>query len=348
MANPFLVLGGIAVGIITAAFGVLAVPGWVAAAQDASAMNDVAQVSIAQAASLSKTGAAASAVAGLSGSGVEVSLGNTEKTLTAADPTGKHWLALSRSASGAYFARTSDAATIGEGKTVESAIENTGASISGAAGARVTGKNVPVPAKHALADILHTNLFENPDARSVTGFGEFWGAGGGAGTMQVVDAAWTESGKAVRFTRTRLAADPGRGNWGHFDLRPYRWMKPSTRYTVVWEFVGSGGYNVVGAVQGYPSPLQNVAGSPADPKPAGATPRRVWATFDMGPTIDPAWQAYVSNNMVVGEWIEFGNIDMYEGDYDPNRPFISGARNAGDLQTAWLGTPDASKTVAFR
>lgn len=28
MANPFLVLGGIAVGIITATFGILQVPGW--------------------------------------------------------------------------------------------------------------------------------------------------------------------------------------------------------------------------------------------------------------------------------------------------------------------------------
>lgn len=56
MANPFLVLGGIAVGIVTAAFGVLQVPGWVSSAQDASAKNDVAQVSILQSASLSQTG----------------------------------------------------------------------------------------------------------------------------------------------------------------------------------------------------------------------------------------------------------------------------------------------------
>ncbi|SDH51021.1 hypothetical protein [Microbacterium sp. 77mftsu3.1] len=62
MANPFLVLGGIAVGIITAAFGVLAVPGWVASAQDASAKNDIAQVTIGQAASLSATGFVKSAV----------------------------------------------------------------------------------------------------------------------------------------------------------------------------------------------------------------------------------------------------------------------------------------------
>ena len=58
MANPFLVLGGIAVGVVTAAFGILQVPGWVSSAQDASAKNDIAQVSILQSASLSQEGVA--------------------------------------------------------------------------------------------------------------------------------------------------------------------------------------------------------------------------------------------------------------------------------------------------
>lgn len=49
MANPFLVLGGIAVGVVTAAFGVLQVPGWVASAQDAAAINDLANIRDSQA-----------------------------------------------------------------------------------------------------------------------------------------------------------------------------------------------------------------------------------------------------------------------------------------------------------
>ena len=69
MANPFLVLGGIAVGIITATFGVLAVPGWVASAQDASAKNDISQISIGQAASLSTTGYVKDTVANINGDG---------------------------------------------------------------------------------------------------------------------------------------------------------------------------------------------------------------------------------------------------------------------------------------
>lgn len=83
MANPFLVLGGIAVGIITAAFGILQVPGWVASAQDASAINDVAQVSILQSASLSQTGFAQESMADAEAN--EAKLG--VKVSTQAEPT---------------------------------------------------------------------------------------------------------------------------------------------------------------------------------------------------------------------------------------------------------------------
>src|SRR5690606_11148725 len=56
MANPFLVIGGIAVGVATAAFGILSVPGWISAAQDAAAINDMSNIRIAQAKLLSQNG----------------------------------------------------------------------------------------------------------------------------------------------------------------------------------------------------------------------------------------------------------------------------------------------------
>ncbi len=57
MANPFLVLGGIAISVITAAFGVLSVPGWVNSAHNASAQNDVGTISLAEAAAVTTVGA---------------------------------------------------------------------------------------------------------------------------------------------------------------------------------------------------------------------------------------------------------------------------------------------------
>lgn len=56
MANPFLVLGGIAVGVVTAAFGVLQVSGWVDSAHDASAINDLANLREAQSLYMSTKG----------------------------------------------------------------------------------------------------------------------------------------------------------------------------------------------------------------------------------------------------------------------------------------------------
>jgi acid stress-induced BolA-like protein IbaG/YrbA len=106
MANPFLVLGGIAVGIVTAGFGILQVPGWIGSAQDASAQNDLAQVSIGQAAALSVNGAAKTSVAGLNADtkvGVQVSTSNQGMLQTSGD--GKHYGVIVVSESGNVFAR---------------------------------------------------------------------------------------------------------------------------------------------------------------------------------------------------------------------------------------------------
>ncbi|CAN3702021.1 hypothetical protein MMX123_02026 [Microbacterium sp. MM2322] len=56
MAHLFLVLGGIAIGLVTAGVGVVTIPGWVASAQDASAVNDPSNVKGAQSATASSIG----------------------------------------------------------------------------------------------------------------------------------------------------------------------------------------------------------------------------------------------------------------------------------------------------
>lgn len=109
MANPFLVLGGIAVGIVTAAFGILQVPGWVSSAQDASAKNDIAQVSILQSASLSQTGEA-QALAGVTNPpdtlGVDVSTKASGAKLDVQVTTDKkHYSVVVESDSGKAFSR---------------------------------------------------------------------------------------------------------------------------------------------------------------------------------------------------------------------------------------------------
>lgn len=121
MANPFLVLGGIAVGIITAAAGVLAVPGWVASAQDASAVHDLDQVKNAQAAA--STGGSFvtdKELAALPGLSLTRSAGVA--TCTTRSEDGKEWAAVSKSPSGRYFA-TLQGQAMGSGPTQEAAVD---------------------------------------------------------------------------------------------------------------------------------------------------------------------------------------------------------------------------------
>lgn len=120
MANPFLVLGGVAVGVITAGIGVLAVPGWVAAAQDSVAVNDLASIRGAQTALETTEGAFSGDIADLQSgtSGTAVKLGAKLNKLAASD---EGWCATVESASGAYFASGSVNGVIGKGETPENA-----------------------------------------------------------------------------------------------------------------------------------------------------------------------------------------------------------------------------------
>jgi hypothetical protein len=134
MANPFLVLGGIAIGIITAAFGVLAVPGWVASAQDASATNDISQVTIGQAASLSTTGQAKATVAAINSDakvGVKITTDNEPTITVSAD--GKHYAVVVVSKSGKAFFRV-DSGKIEERATAALATTDAATALTAAAG----------------------------------------------------------------------------------------------------------------------------------------------------------------------------------------------------------------------
>ncbi|SDH47028.1 hypothetical protein [Microbacterium sp. 77mftsu3.1] len=162
MANPFLVLGGIAVGIITAAFGVIAVPGWVASAQDASATNDVSQVSLVQAALSAESGRYAASITALeTAPATRVTVASAQNIATATDRTGKHSITVARSDSGRYFARLSGKAAIATGATAEAAVASAGTTVTGG----VTAEGVTIPPLGP--GIVARNLFKNPTATSL-------------------------------------------------------------------------------------------------------------------------------------------------------------------------------------
>jgi len=130
MANPFLVLGGVAVGVITAGVGVLQVPGWIASAQDASAKNDIEQVTIAEAAAMTVNGEYEASIADLNaaGTGTKVTQSNGVEVEIAVD--GDSYIVVTKSASGKFFARI-DGGKIGSGDSVADAVADTGETFSG-------------------------------------------------------------------------------------------------------------------------------------------------------------------------------------------------------------------------
>jgi hypothetical protein len=111
-------LGGIAVGIAAATFGVLAVPGWVSSAQDAAAVRDLSQIREAQTIASDVYGAYVDSLEDFTGEewGSEVSL-SSGVTLIDLDAFPNSWCATVKSESGTYFATSSDTVDIASGES---------------------------------------------------------------------------------------------------------------------------------------------------------------------------------------------------------------------------------------
>lgn len=129
MANPFLVLGGIAVGIVVASMGVLQVPGWVKSAQDASAINDLASAVIGEAAAGSQglgymNGAELGANAHKIGASFNLSGG--VKVCITRNTAATAFAAVALSPSGAFFARTADSTKAKEAASASAALTAAG------------------------------------------------------------------------------------------------------------------------------------------------------------------------------------------------------------------------------
>lgn len=124
MANPFLVLGGVAVGIITAGIGVLAVPGWINSANDSAAMNDLGNIRAAESAAILQIGEFTDDFAVLRSGELGVKFQKSEGvTLIGLEAdTNESWCAAVQSKSGKFFAASNVQAAIATGPGAESAM----------------------------------------------------------------------------------------------------------------------------------------------------------------------------------------------------------------------------------
>lgn len=185
-----------------------------------------------------------------------------------------------------------------------------------------------------------TNHFRNPGARNGNdGFGVYWGADGATGVTEIADADWTTSGKCYRTTYTNV----GQGN-GHTDLRPGAWAKENTRYTFVYKRRSSVAGNL-SAPWVYPSAGTSVVArhtTTATYLQAGEVDV-AWITVDFISGWNPGWQIYFRHNAFTnGQYLEIGDVVMYEGDYNPALCNYFDGNTPG---WRWSGTPYASTSI---
>ncbi len=124
MANPFLALGAVAAVAVGAAVGFIAVPGWVAQAQDSLAIGDLGAIRDAQSAYYDIKGEWALDLPTLAadpewGTAVELSQGVTLRM----DVTAKGWCAATRSESGKFFGTSTNHLAIKDGASEEDVLE---------------------------------------------------------------------------------------------------------------------------------------------------------------------------------------------------------------------------------
>lgn len=134
MANPFLVLGGVVLGIVTAGFGIAQVPGWIGAAQDGAAQNDVDQVKMAQASSITLTGRPLASISALNTAATGVTIQQSTGVKVGISINNSDYVVVTQSASGKYFASI-NGGKIGSGTTIALAVT--------AAGTLPTGLTAP-------------------------------------------------------------------------------------------------------------------------------------------------------------------------------------------------------------
>ena len=137
MANPFLVLGGVAASVVLAGVGILSVPGWVNAANDFAVIHDLSQVSDVQAASASKTGNYAKTVAELEDGvvdgeaiGANIQRSSAVPLAMSVNEEMTEWCAIGLSKSGLFWARSDSAPDSYSDLSVTEAMTDAGCDLS--------------------------------------------------------------------------------------------------------------------------------------------------------------------------------------------------------------------------
>ena len=195
---------------------------------------------------------------------------------------------------------------------------------------------------------VRRNLFTNPGAA----FSLWQGFGAYAGTknavsLSVSDSSWSLSGKVVRRTWTTVAS-PSSGDISVTCAPEYAGVLPSTIYTVVFKTTTDGTVSI-GTPSLYDNTVKTVThiarSREVDAKPLAGKVITDWITFTTPETMNGLRVKMIIWNKTAGCWVEQSEVDIYPGEYQPNRQWFSGSYSPDpDLTPVWIGTANASQS----
>jgi hypothetical protein len=327
--DPILIIAGIAITLILLVGGSFAISGFIANANNLNAKGDLDRVATAQAAFLAANDRYGNLAIGPNVSGASNELaesaigftptaGNSIKVRTS--PSG--WTAVTKSASGDIFLRTSQSTQVHQ-----------------------LGTDADNP-QYGAAQEDTRNLYRNPDAATSTDM-NYW-ANASTVTTSNPAVSWSTNGRALRATYTTVGATFG---------GPTPYLGGSyvlgEKMTLAFKVFSTRAFNlnqpsIDQTGTGMTVTVHERSGSRAVP---ANTPTVVYVTFTATGT--PAALAVSSmrlhsglTGVISGQSIESSDFDLYAGDYQAGRTFFSGA-SADTVSTdyGWAGPANSSASI---
>ena len=165
-----------------------------------------------------------------------------------------------------------------------------------------------------------------------------WAGNSNERLVEWVDADWSTSGKASRLTYTVI----GNATSGDAGLYVRDALTPGKVYTTVVRGRTSRAEIRLGASKIYSNigDIVLIAGTTSENTNADSGFIR-WVTFIAPDSqLSDTRLLFTVSNKQAGDWIELSMGDIYEGPYDPNRPWFSGDSTPEQLmQSPTIGSP---------
>ena len=195
---------------------------------------------------------------------------------------------------------------------------------------------------------LARNYFVNPGGVTSFGFDPNSGVGtGNTVTTSNVDASWSLSGKAFRTTWSVV----GSPNDGDVALVVGTTFSPGKTVTLRMKSRSSrsGISRVPLKVYSEENGVANILANSRTTNNSTSDVIVDWVTFVVPPIADTQFWVYMEiDSKLVGDYVEVSEIDMYEGSYQPKRPWFSGEYapvTDSDITKAWAGPANNSSSI---